>query len=53
MKRPLPPIRTPEGTPFQKFDSLVSVVMAVPKAAIDKEESKWKRRRKREKKKHD
>lgn len=47
MKRPLPPIPTPEGTPFQKFDCLVSTVLSVPKAQIDKEEAKWKKARAR------
>ena len=41
----MPPIPTPAGTPFQKFDYLVSAVLAVPKAKIDKAEAKWKRAR--------
>jgi len=47
MKPPLPPIPTPEGTPFQKFDSLFRAVIAVPRAEIDKREAKWKRARKK------
>ena len=29
-----------EGTPFQKFDRLFRAVVAVPKAAVEKEEAK-------------
>jgi hypothetical protein len=49
MKPPLPPISTPEGTPFQKFDHLVTAVMAVSKDEIDKRERDWKRARGRKK----
>ncbi len=37
----------PEGTPFEKFDNLFRKVVAVPKAAIDKEEKKWRRQQAR------
>jgi hypothetical protein len=30
----------PEGTPFEKFDRLFRAVVAVPKAAVEKEEAK-------------
>jgi hypothetical protein len=43
MKPPLPPIQVPEGTPFQKLDSLFRAVIAVPKSEIDKREKRWKR----------
>ena len=49
MKPPLPPIPTPEGTPFQKFDYLVTAVMAVSKDEIDKREARWKKARARKK----
>jgi len=42
--KPIPPLQQPEGTPFEKFDRLFRKVIAVPKAAIDKEGAKWKRR---------
>jgi hypothetical protein len=47
MKPALPPIQVPEGTPFQKFDSLFRAVIAVPKTEIDKREEKWKRAQKK------
>jgi hypothetical protein len=37
----------PGGTPFERFDRLFRKVIAVPKATIDKEEAKWKRRKQR------
>ena len=33
---------------FENFDRLFRSVIAVPKAAIDKEEAKWKRKRRKE-----
>jgi hypothetical protein len=32
--------KDPEGTPFEKFDRLFRAVVAVPKAAVEKEEAK-------------
>ena len=45
--------KDPEGTPFEKFDRLFRAVVAVPKAAVEKEEAKerLKNRRVREKRK--
>ncbi len=40
----------PEATPFQNFDRLFRTVISVPKAAIEKEAAKLKRRKKRAKK---
>lgn len=34
---------------FERFDRLFRAVVSVPKAAVDKEEAKWKRRKKRAK----
>lgn len=34
---------------FEKFDNLVSALIAVPKSAIVKEETKWKQARARQK----
>jgi hypothetical protein len=31
-------------TEFERFDALFCAVIAVPKATIDKEEAKWKRK---------
>lgn len=36
---------------FENFDKLFRAVIAVPKAAIDKEEAKWKRARAKKKRK--
>lgn len=33
------------GTPFERFDRLFRKVIAVPKALVDKEDAKWKRRK--------
>ncbi len=49
MKPPLPPIPTPDGAPFQKFDTLFRAVMAVPKPEIDRREAEWKKQRARKK----
>jgi hypothetical protein len=45
--------KQPEGTPFEKFDRLFRAVVAVPKAAVEKEEAKERirNRRKRAKQK--
>jgi hypothetical protein len=32
---------------FGRFDALFRAVISIPKAAIDKEETRWKRRRKK------
>jgi hypothetical protein len=45
--KPEPVPRQREGTPFEKFDRLFRKEIAVPKAAIDKQEAKWKRRQER------
>jgi len=37
----------PGVTPFERFDSLFRKVITVSKATIDKEEAKWKRRKRR------
>lgn len=37
----------PGGTPFERLDRLFRKVIAVPKAMIDREETKWKRRKQR------
>jgi len=37
----------PGETPFERFDGLFRKIIAVPKATIDKEEAKWKRRKQR------
>lgn len=42
---PPTPVAQSEPTPFQKFDRLFRSVISVPKAAIDREEAKWKRKR--------
>ena len=36
---------------FERFDQLFRAVISVPKSAIDKEEAKWKRQKKRAKNK--
>ena len=40
-----------KGTPFEKMDRLFRTVVAVPKAAVDREEAKLKRRKKKRAKK--
>jgi hypothetical protein len=44
-----PPPNVPGKTEFERFDNFLRAVIAVPKAAIDKEEAKWKRARARKK----
>jgi hypothetical protein len=46
----LPRVQQPKGTPFQKLDQLFKAVVVVPKAAVDREEAKLKRRKQRAKK---
>ena len=48
----LPPttvLREAEADPFKRFDSLFKAVIAVPKAAIDKQEAKYEKVRERKK----
>ncbi len=48
--KPQAKLRQSKGTPFQKMDRLFRTVVAVPKTAVDREEAKQKRRKKRAKK---
>ena len=48
--KPLAKFQQSKGTPFEKMDRLFRTVVAVPKAAVDREEAKQKRRKKRAKK---
>lgn len=41
------PAPDPEGTPFEKFDRLFRSVVSVPKAAVEAEEAKERRRNER------
>jgi hypothetical protein len=41
MKPALPPIHVPGSTPFQKMGNLFRIVIAVPKAEIDRREEQW------------
>jgi len=46
---PLPAPKVPGNTEFERFDNFFRAVIAVPKSAIDKEETKWKRARAKKK----
>ena len=48
--KPLEKLQQSKGTPFEKLDRLFRAVVVVPKAAVDREEAKQKRRKKRAKK---
>jgi hypothetical protein len=54
MKEPEPsgPAPKVETTPFQKFDSHFRSVISVPKAAIDREEAKLRKRKRQRAKKN-
>ncbi len=45
MNKSAPAPNVPGNTEFEKFDNFFRAVIAVPKATIDKEETKWKRAR--------
>jgi len=47
--KPAPTPNVPGNTEFEKFDNFFRAVIAVPKVVIDKEESKWKRKRAKKK----
>ena len=46
---PSEPVKPPKAnpTPLRKFDALFRAVISVPKSAVDREEAKLKRRKKR------
>ena len=43
--------KSPDPTPFQRFDALVRQVMSVPKGEIDKRAEEYAKRREAERKK--
>jgi hypothetical protein len=48
--KPLAKLQQSKGTPFEKMDRLFKTVVAAPKAAVDREEAKQKRRKEKAKK---
>ena len=49
MKPALTPLPLPEGTEAERMDHLFRIVISKPKAAIDRQEKKWKRSQARKK----